>query len=151
MYDSFGELKGKFMFAKGTDTSNFEDLENYLDKSIKDKCEGLMVKTLNVNSTYMPSQRSFNWLKLKKDYLDSALGDSVDLCVVGADHGQGKRAGWFGSFLLASWNDDLECFQTICKVGTGFSEELLAKLKTQLDEIVINKPANNLKIKDNMP
>lgn len=87
MYDSFGELKGKFMFAKGTDTSNFEDLENYLDKSIKDKCEGLMVKTLNVNSTYMPSQRSFNWLKLKKDYLDSALGDSVDLCVVGADHG----------------------------------------------------------------
>jgi DNA ligase-1 len=53
--------------------------------------------------------------------------------------------------LLASWNDDLECFQTICKVGTGFSEELLAKLKIELDEIVINKPANSLKLKDNMP
>ena len=52
--------------------------------------------------------------------------------------------------MLASWNDDLECFQTICKVGTGFSEELLAKLKIELDEIVINKPANSLKLKDNM-
>jgi DNA ligase-1 len=107
---AFGELSGKFMFAKGTDTSNFEDLEAYLEQSIKDRCEGLMVKTLNVNSAYLPSQRSFNWLKLKKDYLDTSLGDSVDLCVVGADHGSGKRAGWFGSFLLASWNDDLECF-----------------------------------------
>jgi hypothetical protein len=31
MKDTFGELAGKFMFAQGTDTSNFEDLENYLD------------------------------------------------------------------------------------------------------------------------
>ena len=87
MHTTFGEIKGKFMFAKSSDTSNFEDLEKFLDESIKDRCEGLMVKTLNVNSTYEPSKRSFNWLKLKKDYLDTGLGDSVDLCVVGADHG----------------------------------------------------------------
>jgi DNA ligase-1 len=69
-----------------------------------------MVKTLNVNSTYMPSKRSFNWLKLKKDYLETGLGDSVDLVVIGADYGQGKRAGWFGSFLLACYNEDIEQF-----------------------------------------
>lgn len=111
------------MFAKSTDTANFEDLEAFLDQSIKDCCEGLMVKTLNVNSTYMPSQRSFNWLKLKKDYLETSLGDSVDLVVVGADYGCGKRTGWFSSFLLACYNEDLECFQSMCKVGTGFSDE----------------------------
>ena len=75
------------MFAVGKDTSNFEDLEAFLDASIRDCCEGLMVKTLNVNSTYEPSKRSFNWLKLKKDYLNTGLGDSVDLTVVGGDHG----------------------------------------------------------------
>lgn len=109
LHQTFKTQQGRFMFAKGIDTKNFEDLEAFLDQSIKDCCEGLMVKTLNVNSTYEPSKRSFNWLKLKKDYIDGGLGDSVDLVVVGADHGQGKRTGWYSSFLLACWNDDLEC------------------------------------------
>lgn len=136
------------MFAKHSDTNDFDDLGKFLDQSVKDCCEGLMVKTLTVNSTYMPSKRSFNWLKLKKDYLDTSMGDSVDLVVVGADYGVGKRTGAYGSYLLAAYNEDLECFQSVCKCGTGFSDEDLAKYKTMLDEHVIDKPANSLKVKD---
>jgi DNA ligase-1 len=106
--EELGELAGKFMFANASDTSSFEDLEKFLDQSVKDCCEGLMVKTLTVNSTYQPSKRSFNWLKLKKDYLETSLGDSVDLVVVGADCGSGKRTGWYSSFLLACWNEETE-------------------------------------------
>jgi DNA ligase-1 len=39
----------------------------------------------------------------------------------------------------------------VCKCGTGFSDELFTKLKPQLEEIIIDKPAKSLKIKDNMP
>ena len=87
LHKQTNEIPGKFMYAVSNDTDDFDELSKFLDLSIKDRCEGLMVKTLNVNSTYMPSKRSFNWLKLKKDYLDNGLGDSVDLCVVGADYG----------------------------------------------------------------
>lgn len=94
-----------------------------MNDSIKDCCEGLMVKTLTTNATYEPSKRSFNWLKLKKDYMDTEMGDSIDLVVVGADYGRGTRTGAYGSYLLACWNDDRERLETVCKVGTGFTDE----------------------------
>ena len=107
-----------------------------------------MVKTLTTNATYEPSKRSFNWLKLKKDYLETEIGDSLDLVVVGADYGVGKRTGTFGSFLLACWNEDRERLETICKVGTGFSDEALQQINDVLKDLVIDKAPNNLKFKD---
>lgn len=101
MKKTFTPDEGRLMFAVSKDAERFEEIEGFLNDSINDSCEGLMIKTLEENSTYHPSKRSFNWLKLKKDYLDTSLGDSLDLVVVGADFGKGKRTGMYGSFLFA--------------------------------------------------
>ena len=81
-----------------------------------------MIKTLINHAEYYPSKRSLNWVKIKKDYLDH-LGDSFDLVVVGADYGKGKRTGWFSSFLLAVYDEKNDQFQSICKCGSGITDE----------------------------
>jgi DNA ligase-1 len=109
--DSFGEIERRFIFAKYQDISDIKDVKPFLNESVLDQCEGLMIKSLEVNASYEPSKRSSNWFKLKKDYLNSGSpGDSIDLVVVGADWGKGKRTGCFGSFLMACYDKDTQTY-----------------------------------------
>lgn len=133
-------LEGRFQFATSKDSTSLEVLQQFLDQSIHDSCEGLMVKMLEGSESYYePSKRSRNWLKLKKDYL-AGVGDSLDLVVIGAYNGKGKRTGTYGGFLLASYNQDTGDLETTCKIGTGFSDEMLTQLYEQLHPQEIPKP-----------
>ncbi|KAI9670619.1 MAG: hypothetical protein M1831_005839 [Alyxoria varia] len=140
MERAFTEVEGEFAFAKYGNTNELEQIQTLLEDSVKASCEGLMVKMLDgVSSYYEPSRRSQNWLKVKKDYLSGA-GDSLDLVVLGAYYGRGKRTSVYGAFLLACYNESTEKYESVCNIGTGFSEAILEEFHTQLSPIVIDKP-----------
>ena len=102
-----------------------EQVLEVLENSINAGCEGLMLKHLD--STYRAGIRGSNWLKLKREY-QNELGDSLDLVVVGAFFGKGRRTGKYGTLLLSTYNDEEDVFPSICKVGTGFTDESLDQL-----------------------
>ncbi|RYP13202.1 hypothetical protein DL765_006993 [Monosporascus sp. GIB2] len=140
LHGAFTPVEGEFAFATHMNGQELEEIQTFLDESVKASCEGLMVKMLDGSeSGYEPSKRSRNWLKIKKDYL-SGVGDSLDLVVLGAYYGRGKRTSVYGAFLLACYNPNTDTYETVCNIGTGFSEQVLEELHNQLSEIKIDRP-----------
>ena len=126
-------------FAKNvpmTIVTNENEVEEFLENSINSGCEGLMLKMLD--KPYQAGSRGSHWLKLKREYRNE-LGDSLDLVVIGAFFGKGRRTGRYGTLLLATYDEELDIFTSICKVGTGFTDEDLDQLYQILSEKVTIK------------
>ena len=117
-------------------TSNAAELEKFFLEAIENGCEGLVCKSVVKDSVYQAGARGWLWIKYKRDY-KSEMTDTVDLVIVGAFHGRGKRAGTYGALLLAAYNPDSDTFETVTKCGTGFTDEDLARLPKMLEKYVV--------------
>jgi DNA ligase-1 len=125
-------------------SSKLNEIEIFFRKSKDEGCEGLMLKQLD--SKYRAGAREFLWMKLKEEY-GNILGDSFDLTVIGALLGKGKRTGYYGALLLAAYDKNSDTFQSICKVGTGFTDHDLELIYNELKNYVVEKKYYNVNTK----
>ncbi|MDH3696927.1 MAG: ATP-dependent DNA ligase [Nitrosopumilus sp.] len=116
--------------------TNKNEIEDFMENSINSGSEGLMLKLLD--KPYQAGSRGSHWLKLKREY-QNELGDSLDLVVIGGFFGKGRRTGSYGTLLLATYDEDEDVFTSICKVGTGFTDEDLDQLYQMLNPKVTIK------------
>ncbi len=110
-------------------------LDATFEQAIADGCEGLLCKSVGPASAYQAGARGWQWIKLKRDYR-TELSDTIDLVVVGAFDGRGRRRGTYGALLLAAYDPAEDTFRTVGKCGTGFSDAELAALPERLAPLV---------------
>ncbi len=118
-------------------TDDVTKAEEFFERSIESGCEGVVAKSISSDSIYRAGARGWQWIKFKRDYR-SEMTDTVDLVIVGAFAGKGKRAGTYGALLMAAYNEEKDRFETVCKLGTGFDDAFLAELPKKLKGMQLN-------------
>jgi DNA ligase-1 len=113
-----------------------ERLYEFFKTALDTGHEGVIAKAIHKDSGYQAGARSWLWIKLKASYTEG-LADSIDLVIVGAIHGRGKRTGLYGAILASAYDDMTDTYPTVCKIGTGFTEEMLEEFKGRLEKHVL--------------
>ncbi len=119
-------------------SSSPDEINDFFNEAINSGCEGLVAKNVSGESIYRAGARGWLWIKVKRDY-QSAFEDTLDLVVIGAFGGHGRRKGTYGALLMASYNKDKDIFESTCKLGTGFTDDVLFGLPSKLSEHVNSK------------
>ncbi len=115
-------------------------VEEFYNSALEAGHEGIMLKV--PGSHYTPGVRGKQWVKIKPEV------DTVDLAVIGAEWGEGRRAHLFGSFLLAC--RDRGDLVPVSKVATGFSDEMLLEIYELLKDLVISRSGKAVRIEPGM-
>src|SRR4051812_914476 len=121
----------RIRLTTAVEVSTPDALDTAFEQAIAEGCEGLICKSVRPDSGYRAGNRGWQWIKLKRDYR-SELSDTMDLVVVGAFTGRGRRLGHYGAVLLAAYDPGTDTFRTVGKCGTGFSDAALAELSARL-------------------
>jgi DNA ligase-1 len=123
----------RFSIVKSIVTSSVKELEQFFNEAISEGTEGLVVKSLSDDSIYRAGARSWLWVKLKRSYRSKMI-EPVDLVVVGGYHGRGRRAGSYGALLVTAFDPEKSEFTTVCKVGSGFTDQNLEEIPKMLEK-----------------
>jgi len=126
-------VPGKVELAEQLITKDFKKADRFYKKALKEGQEGLVVKNLEAN--YQPGRRVVGgWLKVKP------ILETLDLAIIGAIWGTGKRTGWLGSYILGCKDSKTGKFLECGMMGTGIKEK-----KTEKEDITFNYLTKMLK------
>ncbi len=115
-----------------------DEIEAFFEKAINEGTEGLVCKSIANESPYEAGKRGWMWIKWKRSYR-SEMADTADLVVVGAFAGRGRRAGTYGALLMAALDEEEGTFNTVCKLGSGFTDEQLFQLPEIFKELLLEE------------
>lgn len=125
------EEKFKIQLAESIFTDNIKELEEFYNKALQLKQEGLMLK--NPQSLYVFGRHVGGWYKIKPTM------ETLDVVIVGAEYGEGARSKWLSSYLFAVRDEDTGELLTCGMGGTGLTEEQFELMTELLTPLIIKR------------
>lgn len=128
------DISGSIPLTKQMITGSLSEAEAFLKAAIEEGHEGLMAKRLD--SPYMPGVRGKHWFKIKETL------PPLDLVIVAAEYGYGRRHRWLSDYYLAARDGD--GFTMVGKTFKGLTDEEISEMTRRLKEIVIKEEGNKV-------
>jgi len=121
------------------------ELEKLFNEYVDAGLEGVILKKFE--GEYMPGVRNFDWVKIKKS-IGSKVVDTIDAVVLGYYFGSGKKTAFgMGSLLVGVYNAQDDVFESVGRVGTGFTDSDWKIIAKRLAPLEMKYKGDNIKSK----
>ncbi|MBN1217095.1 MAG: ATP-dependent DNA ligase [Candidatus Lokiarchaeota archaeon] len=134
-------VKDELKLVKARTISSTEQLKDFFNEARKNGTEGIIAKSIKEDSFYQAGNRGFSWIKLKA-LEGGKLKDSIDIVLIGAYFGRGRRSGVYGTYIGAVYDTEKDQFIAFTRFASGLTDEQLEDLTNQMKEY---KTQNKLK------
>jgi len=125
------EIAGGIPLTKQIVTSSVQETEKFLSEALNDGHEGLVAKKLD--GPYTPGIRGKRWFKIKQTL------EPLDLVIVAAEWGYGRRHNWLSDYYLAARDVKTGQFLIVGKTFKGLTDEEIIEMTKRLKELTIKE------------
>ena len=125
------ENAGQIPLTMQTVTDSAEEAQRFLEKAMSEGHEGLMAK--RIDSAYAPGIRGKRWLKIKP------VLEPLDLAIVAAEYGYGRRHGWLSDYYLAARDAESGEFLPVGKTFKGLTDAEIIAMTMRLKELATRR------------
>jgi len=130
------DQRDEIKLTKSVLINSTEELLDFFNEARKAGAEGIMAKSINEDSIYQAGNRGFIWIKLK-GLEGGKLKDSVDVVLIGANFGRGRRKGVYGTYIGAVYDPENEKFEAFTRIASGWTDEIMETLMNEVEQYKI--------------
>ncbi|MHA1254593.1 MAG: ATP-dependent DNA ligase [Promethearchaeota archaeon] len=128
--------------VKSITVKSTEEMLDFFNKARDEGNEGIIAKSIKDDSIYQAGNRGFLWIKLK-GLEGGKLKDSVDVAIVGAFYGKGRRTGVYGTYIGAVYDPTSGKFIAFTRFFSGLTDVLSESLTKDMEKYIVKrKPIN---------
>jgi len=139
--------RDELRLVKSKTIKNTEEMLDFFKEARSEGNEGIIAKSIEENSVYQAGNRGFLWIKLK-GLEGGKLKDSVDVVIIGAFHGKGRRTGVYGTYIGAVYDPVSGKFIAFTRFFSGLTDELSESLTKDMEKYIMKKKPNDVICED---